>query len=272
MFCDPCKPNSSISIDKAREFLAEQDDCVVLSPESLNFTDARKLIGDAFGGNSANSADRMTMAMLGPLGLGSDDKSQERQELTAFSMGFFVFELLQKGGLAMGIRQDGSLRAAIVFREYNAAMEDGQPKLIAKIKKFVLMTRAYFKMKGDPLGLPKILVEDKEFKKKFSASFQTLLPLVDEMRKWHGEYGPKEPHWYVGIVGSDPESQGNGYCKQAMNLLARAADANKKACYLECVDKNRAYYEKFGFEVTEHFSLPIGKEVISGCLMTRLPK
>jgi predicted acetyltransferase len=93
------------------------------------------------------------------------------------------------------------------------------------------------------------------------------------MEEGHTQHGPKGPHWYVGIVASDPESQGQGYCKQAMTVLTQAADEAGMPCYLECSDAKRAYYEKFGFELTKRniIRLGEGEELLEFpmCLMTR---
>ena len=55
-------------------------------------------------------------------------------------------------------------------------------------------------------------------------------------------------YFYVGVVASDPDGQGKGYCKEVMQLLGAVADDCHMACYLETQEKNQQYYEKFGYE------------------------
>ena len=116
--------------------------------------------------------------------------------------------LYAKNGLAFGLRdkQNGHVKAVVVFREYQPAKE---------ITEFITMMRAYFQMKNDPLGVPKILQNDKTKRKKFEEASQSIQPMQEMMHDWHCQYAPNpEPHWYVGLVATDPDCQGKGYGKK----------------------------------------------------------
>jgi ribosomal protein S18 acetylase RimI-like enzyme len=67
------------------------------------------------------------------------------------------------------------------------------------------------------------------------------------MEKIHKKYMP-EPHWYLLIVGVDPELQGRGLGSALVaEGLARADEANAP-CYLETSEeRNLAFYERHGF-------------------------
>jgi hypothetical protein len=58
----------------------------------------------------------MTGYILQALG---DLDDNERQEMAGFCLGFFTYEILQKGELAFGIKDnDDSIRALAIVREY----------------------------------------------------------------------------------------------------------------------------------------------------------
>jgi N-acetylglutamate synthase-like GNAT family acetyltransferase len=264
-------------MDRTRKFLQQQGNSQIsLSPE-ITLPEARQLIGAAFGGKTPDKGEEfMVGTVLEPLGVNSLDQesTKDRQELSAFCLGFFCHELFQKGGMALGIRKHGgdNLQAVVVFREYDTAKEKRYPKVVKKIVGFVRIVRAYLAMKHDSVGLPSIL-SDKQKEKIFEESSKKFSILETHMEEGHTQHGPKGPHWYVGIVASDPESQGQGYCKQAMTVLTQAADEAGMPCYLECSDAKRAYYEKFGFELTKRniIRLGEGEELLEFpmCLMTR---
>jgi len=271
-----CKTPDAGSMGAARSFFYERRiQCegaaprIALHPDSISFSEARKVVGDAFGGKTASDANAMTMSVLEPMGVGSDERTKDRQELARFCLGFFAYELLHKGGMALGVKDDGgALRAVTIFREYDAEREDRVPSFCQKISSAVVSMRAYLAMKSDPVGLPSFL-SDKEHQKTFQGIVKKLEPLWAEFHDWHSKHGPPGPHWYVGIVASDPDTQGMGYCKEVMKLLSSAADECGMRCYLECKDSERLYYEKFGFVAMEGKTIRINDRTLPSYIMTR---
>jgi GNAT superfamily N-acetyltransferase len=70
---------------------------------------------------------------------------------------------------------------------------------------------------------------------------------------------PAEPHYYLPLVGVDPEWQGGGLGTVLMRPVMDRCDDEKVPAYLEATTpRNRALYERHGFEVTEQFSLGPG--------------
>ena len=68
---------------------------------------------------------------------------------------------------------------------------------------------------------------------------------------------PEEPHWYLGIIGSDPDVRGMGFGQALMNSRLARCDAEYAPAYLESSNPdNVPYYERFGFEVTGELKLP----------------
>ena len=70
---------------------------------------------------------------------------------------------------------------------------------------------------------------------------------------------PEEPHWYLAIIGSDPEVRGRGFGQELMRSRLDRCDAEHAPAYLESSNPaNVPYYQRFGFEVTGEIVLPDG--------------
>ncbi|MDT5009882.1 MAG: hypothetical protein QOH57_1499 [Mycobacterium sp.] len=70
---------------------------------------------------------------------------------------------------------------------------------------------------------------------------------------------PKEPHWYLMLLGTDPAVRGAGFGQQLMRSRLDRCDAEGAPAYLENSNPaNEAYYLRFGFEVTGEMQLPNG--------------
>ena len=73
-----------------------------------------------------------------------------------------------------------------------------------------------------------------------------VLFLFEQMAGFH----PKEPHWYVPLIGVDPVFQGQGYGAQLMRHGLVACDRDRQPAYLEATSlANRQFYERHGFRV-----------------------
>ncbi|MEZ0067020.1 GNAT superfamily N-acetyltransferase [Streptacidiphilus sp. MAP12-20] len=70
---------------------------------------------------------------------------------------------------------------------------------------------------------------------------------------------PHEPHWYLYIIGVEPDQQGHGIGAALLRAGLERADADGLPAYLESSDiANVPLYEHFGFEVTGAVALPAG--------------
>lgn len=75
------------------------------------------------------------------------------------------------------------------------------------------------------------------------------------MKKNH----PEEPHWYLAVIGSDPDVRGAGFGNALMRSRLDRCDAEGAPAYLESSkESNVPYYLRFGFEVTGEIALPDG--------------
>ncbi len=70
---------------------------------------------------------------------------------------------------------------------------------------------------------------------------------MTEVEKLH----PREPHYYLAVLGTDPAHQGKGKGSAAMAPVLAKADEDGVGCYLESSkESNIAFYRRHGFEVT----------------------
>jgi GNAT superfamily N-acetyltransferase len=90
------------------------------------------------------------------------------------------------------------------------------------------------------------------------------------IEKKHGELATFD-HWYLMLVGVDPEYQGNGYGGRLIkSMLCKAAEAGLP-CYLETeTESNVRLYQHFGFEVIDEFIVP-GTPVKIWVMLRRQP-
>jgi ribosomal protein S18 acetylase RimI-like enzyme len=78
---------------------------------------------------------------------------------------------------------------------------------------------------------------------------------LEEVDRHH----PKEPHWYLAVLGTDPSHHGRGYGSAVMEPVLAMADEEGVGCYLESSkESNVAFYARHGFTVTERLALAKG--------------
>ncbi|HXY28946.1 MAG TPA: GNAT family N-acetyltransferase [Acidimicrobiales bacterium] len=70
---------------------------------------------------------------------------------------------------------------------------------------------------------------------------------------------PKEPHWYLGVLGTRPQFQGRGVGSALLAPVLERCDAEGLPAYLESSkESNLAFYARHGFAVTAEVMLPGG--------------
>jgi ribosomal protein S18 acetylase RimI-like enzyme len=90
-------------------------------------------------------------------------------------------------------------------------------------------------------------------------TFGKFMGANDTMGKIHKKCVP-EPHWYLMVVGVDPELQNRGVGSTLVKEGLKQADqTGYYPCYLETSEKrNLAFYERLGFLVLEETTLGTG--------------
>jgi ribosomal protein S18 acetylase RimI-like enzyme len=82
-----------------------------------------------------------------------------------------------------------------------------------------------------------------------------LLATFEKMDEWH----PEEKHWYLPLVGVEPNAQGRGLGGALMRHATARADADGVLAYLESSNpRNISLYERHGFEVMGKIQIGAG--------------
>lgn len=67
---------------------------------------------------------------------------------------------------------------------------------------------------------------------------------------------PREPHYFIQVLGVDERAQGQGHGRRLVESLLRHCDANHLPVYLETGNPdNLCFYEKFGFQIKGNYKL-----------------
>jgi GNAT superfamily N-acetyltransferase len=82
---------------------------------------------------------------------------------------------------------------------------------------------------------------------------------------------PRQPHWYLAVLGTDPDHQGRGIGAALMAPVLERCDEEGLPAFLESSkESNIPYYERFGFRVERE--LELGKGAPSVWPMWREPQ
>ncbi len=70
---------------------------------------------------------------------------------------------------------------------------------------------------------------------------------------------PSEPHWYLQMLGTEPQWQGKGIGSALLSPILERCDHTGERVYLEASkEKNIPFYARHGFAVTEEMQVPRG--------------
>jgi len=73
---------------------------------------------------------------------------------------------------------------------------------------------------------------------------------------------PTERHWYLQMLGTEPDWQGKGVGSALLSPVLERCDRAGERVYLEASkEKNISFYARFGFAVTEELHIPKGPVV-----------
>ena len=73
---------------------------------------------------------------------------------------------------------------------------------------------------------------------------------------------PKPPHWYLAVLGTDPDRQGEGLASSLLRTVLEECDRDEVPAYLETgKERNVGFYARHGFKVTEELQLPKGPPI-----------
>ena len=76
------------------------------------------------------------------------------------------------------------------------------------------------------------------------------LPEMMQVFEQMDVYHPKEPHWYLPLIGVDPACQGRGYGSALLRYALEQCDRDRLPAYLESSNpRNIPLYQRHGFEI-----------------------
>ena|SRR5438477_1840388 len=79
---------------------------------------------------------------------------------------------------------------------------------------------------------------------------------------YFASHHPKERHWYLQMLGTDPDWQGRGAGSAIMAPVLERCDDEHERVYLESSkERNIPFYERHGFQVTAEIQVPGGPVV-----------
>lgn len=80
-------------------------------------------------------------------------------------------------------------------------------------------------------------------------AFMRFMTVMNKMEHHHKSDVPPE-HWYLMVLGVEPERQGKGVGGTMIQPVLERADKDRLPCYLETMkERNVTFYQKHGFEV-----------------------
>ncbi len=80
-----------------------------------------------------------------------------------------------------------------------------------------------------------------------------------ELDEFFEAHAPAEPHWHLQLLAVDPIQQGKGLGSALLDEVLRRLDRAGESVYLESTTlRNRALYERHGFECIGEIQLPHG--------------
>jgi ribosomal protein S18 acetylase RimI-like enzyme len=81
------------------------------------------------------------------------------------------------------------------------------------------------------------------------------LQAADYARQAHASVS-LTPHWYLWVLGVEPEQQGRGTGSQLLQRVLLSAGAQRVPCYLETENpRNIPFYQKHGFRLIREMAL-----------------
>lgn len=86
-----------------------------------------------------------------------------------------------------------------------------------------------------------------------AGAIRDALPRLLRVHFFNDQKHPHQPgHWYLATIGVAPDWQGRGYGHALLAPVLRRCDQDRIPAYLEATSpRNRAFYERNGFEVIE---------------------
>jgi ribosomal protein S18 acetylase RimI-like enzyme len=211
------------------------------------FDETRQVIGKSFAGTAEVSGEPVFDWCVNHIG--EWYTPEHHTSTTLFMIAFHIYATMkQKETMVVSKRSnDGeAVVSAAIVTEYDPKKAGGGA--VKKVVESWRWFRAFCKLTSAGARVPE-LFDNKKRKKEGNDLEKKLEHVISLFEKWHKEDGPQEVHWYVEMVGVDPEANGKGYGRELMQKVNDLADEVGMLCYLECGTSNRGFFEKMGYHV-----------------------
>jgi ribosomal protein S18 acetylase RimI-like enzyme len=223
------------------------------------FLETRTLVGRSFAGNEKIAGEPLFDWMFQHF---AGITLSQRAEFVRFIMSYVVAETIRKGGTVFARRAapvvDGTtttphpvLTSVVMVREYDAQREKSLwTKVMDTIHETILTIRLAITD-----GFPTIFT-DRKFKETGQIGNRVSDDFIKQWKASHVSLMPHR-HWYVAIVGTDPDYHRTGQSSMLLQRITQMADQAGVDCYLESNGPNNTkFYEKFGFKVHGSYEIP----------------
>lgn len=85
--------------------------------------------------------------------------------------------------------------------------------------------------------------------------FEARLACAADLAEAMAEFRPEEPHWYLGILATDPDRQNQGLGSRVLDMMHRRCDDVGLPCYLESSNpRNHGFYRGHGYVESSEFT------------------
>jgi ribosomal protein S18 acetylase RimI-like enzyme len=221
--------------------------------EGMDVRKVAEYAAKGMAGNETHDPEWSMHWILGPSLKDRSDPTGFRKEILTFFMTIVLSNavLFPKEGCVIASRDEKNEISAVnmvrVFRS-------GYRKSLGEKLLWDLRTVVRCLFAGT---MPKLYTDSahKQLSKYVDARVKKGISVV--MPKMHAKHA-SGPHYYVAVMSTLPDKQGQGHCSKLMRAVSRAADMDGLPCYLECTgERNRDIYKRFGYEVVEEQTLSV---------------
>jgi ribosomal protein S18 acetylase RimI-like enzyme len=260
----------SFWLDKTTASSSREEEWILNPP----FPTTRTFVARSFVGNGTVAGEPMFDWLLQHI---SGATLSQREDLVRFVMTAYVAETIRKGGIVFASRRPNTdanngtthrpslLTSLAIVREFDAQRESSW---WVKIMDAIHDTIMAFRLVCTD-GMPAIFTDPK-FKQSSQIAKQVGNDMMKNLKASHVSLMP-DKHWYVAVVGTEPDVQGTGQGSALMKRITQMADRANADCYLEANGPdNKTFYEKFGFHTQGSYELKNAwnPDNISGDTMT----
>eukprot|EP00934_Nitzschia_sp_Nitz4_P007532 Nitzschia sp. Nitz4//scaffold14_size191712//57771//58655//NITZ4_001711-RA/size191712-processed-gene-0.265-mRNA-1//1//CDS//3329536891//7522//frame0 len=218
----------------------------VTDHEDLKTRDIAQMYGRSFAGTNEVRGEPIISWCTNHM-TGSWFNIEEKQKLAGFMMDVTLREALSQETLVVCKTVHGRVASSAVIVEVDPTRSGKRRSMWRRTKDGWNFSLALMKVLCTR-KLPKLFV-DKEHREERKHFLRKIEHLGVCLHDWHPRLGPQHKHWYVRIVGVDPDFNGQGFGRELMEQVHVLADTVGMDCFLEAGSWNVGFYQRVGYTV-----------------------